>query len=661
MVLATLNGEALSFGDEEDDVGLIDVSAEIRSRRAKNAKEAEEKAKAEAAAAEEAAKKPLNPQEVAESIAEADLAMQEGKYSEALFKYEIAYKTDSSVPKVVNGLARLYIIKGRLKDMVEVAVGWMKHLEETDKLELAEATAEAIMRFDLGSLEARLGVLRCLQKIGDEDEYIKTVQEYASYFIDVGDGEHSVRALQVALDAYPARMELAVKLVDVHMQLGNMQECIKQCRSIASFYENRSEYVKAAELYRRLRMLVPDDIDVALRLAQIYFLLERYDDSVSEYRNCMHIVYDNREALYGLAQGLQKTEKYDEAAMALRKILVTNHDDSEARELLGDIYFANSNRSEAITELSKVATDYVKFKEYDNAVRVLSHLLELDPDNSFAVREMANVRDLKERDEARLANMAKQASEANRLGRQKEAEPAKVGTEEIVVETAVSEDDLYADAGPVGGFDGGLGDSDIHFDDISGGLDDDFLPLMEGMNFDGKVSKPVEASNESASGKSAETKGSEFTRVIVPNSVKGKLQVPVPFVLASYPDNVHLMQQIITAPPDREVLPWETLAKLDADAVAEEIEAEAEADEGLQAGVATSPVKAGPVASAFGGQTTSVFGASAFSQVNVRAARNSNNKRRKRRSRWEDEDEEENASRGGYNVQEALTARFGRK
>ena len=86
--MATLNGEALSFGDEEDDVGLIDVSAEIRSRRAKNAKEAEEKAKAEAAAAEEAAKKPLNPQEVAESIAEADLAMQEGKYSEALFKYE---------------------------------------------------------------------------------------------------------------------------------------------------------------------------------------------------------------------------------------------------------------------------------------------------------------------------------------------------------------------------------------------------------------------------------------------------------------------------------------------------------------------------------------------------------------------------------------------
>ncbi|MGM9991641.1 MAG: tetratricopeptide repeat protein [Candidatus Bruticola sp.] len=637
-----MNGNLLSYNDDidsEDEVGLIDLSTEKSSKDKKAvAVESEEQ--------KEENEEVLTAEAIPALLEEADSLSLRGEFREAVLRYESAYKIKPTSFRVVNSLARLYAVCGKLKRLIKLSLQWMKQLEEDKQFELALLVAQAVMRFDLDSLEARLGVLRCIKNSGDEDRYIKSVLDYSNYFVDIGSGELSVKVLQVALDAFPLRVELAVKLADIHMQLGNIQECTKQCRNIASFYENKNDYVHAAELYRRLRMLLPEDLGIALRLAELYSLTEDYENSISVYRSCMHIAYDNREALMGLASASIAIGKHSDASLALRKILSNTPDDLEAREKLAEVYVAIENPTEAVKELTAASRSYSEAQEYDDSVRVLERLLEIDASNTYAVRELSNVKTLIAQREARLAKMAEVANRGKTIGQ----------TAPVV--QAASEDDLYADDGPVGGFDGEL-DSFEGENESLGKIDDDFLPLMA-------EDKPDAQSNETTSGRP----GSSVTRVLVGKAVPGKLLVPVPFVMASYPDTIELMQKIVVEPPAREVIPWEYLAVLESDNVAAESKNQDEAS--ALSAVASSPsakkeVKAGPVASAFASSGSSMFGDGVFSSASVRPARGTSKKRKGRKSRWESpaddgEEEETRGNRGGMSsVQAALMARFSKR
>ncbi|MGM9999237.1 MAG: tetratricopeptide repeat protein [Candidatus Bruticola sp.] len=639
-----MNGNLLSYTDDidsEDEVGLIDLSTDNSGKGKKAAAVEPENQEAEA-------EEVLTAEAIPALLEEADNLSQQGEFKEAVIRYESAYKVTPASFRTVNGLARLYAISGKLKRLIKVSLQWMKQLEEEKQFELALLAAQAVMRFDLDSLEARLGVLRCIKNSGDEDRYIQYVLDYSNYFIDIGSGELSIKVLQVALDAFPLRVELAVKLADIHMQLGNIQECTKQCRNIASFYENKNDYVHAAELYRRLRMLLPEDLGVALRLAELYSLTEEYEDSISVYRSCMHIAYDNREALMGLASASIAVGRHSDASLALRKILSNTPDDLEAREKLAEVYVAIENPSEAVNELITASRAYIEAKEYDNGVRVLERLLELDASNAYAVRELSNIKTIIAQREARLAKMAEMANQV------------KAAEKVAPIVEAASEDDLYADDGPVGGFDGEL-------DDLEGGsdssdkVDDDFLPLLA----------EVKPATESVA-KAVSRPGSSVTRVLVGKAVPGKLQIPVPFVMASYPDTIELMQKIIVEPPARDVLPWEYLAVLEADSVAVASAHEAagasapSSDAPVQA--AKKEVKSGPVASAFASSGVSMFGNGVFGAASVRSARGNSKKRRGRnKSRWESpaddmEEEETRETRGAMSsVQAALVARFSKR
>ncbi len=656
-----MSGNFFSYSDDdfdsEDEVGLIDLTSEQENQTDKQKAIEEEESKAPGG-------EELSEEELPALLNDADEAAKVGKFGEAVIKYEAAYKAKPVSYKIVNNLARLYAIRGSLKKLVAISLSWMKQLEEDKKFELALAVAQAVMRFDLNSLEARLGVLRCIQNSGDEEKYIQTVLDYSNYFVDVGNGELSVKVLQVALDTYPLRVELAVKLADIHMQLGNIQECTKQCQNIAAFYENKNDYAHAAELYRRLRMLLPEDLGIALRLGELYSLTGAYEDSLAVYRSCMHIAYDSREVLMGLASASMHMDRFSDAGLALRKILSATPDDFDAREQLAEVYAKTDNPSEAVTELTSAARGYIGAKEYENGVRVLERLLELDSNNAYAVRELSNVKDIIAQREARLTRMSEMAKQA------KESEASQNYLSNLPVAQAASEDDLYADDGPVGGFDDELGAPEGDNSNALSGIDDDYLPLMASSI---ALENSTTESNTTAAAPdntSLNKKAASVTRVLVGKAVPGKLQVPVPFVMASYPDTIELMQTIISEPPSRDVLPWEYLAVLDAEAEAEaeEITPHLEKIQSVTDVKKSDKkeIKAGPVASAFASSSSSMFGESVFSAATIRSAHHSSKRRRGRRSRVESDSDEVNEtprerSGGGSSVQAALMARFSKR
>ena len=103
-------------------------------------------------------------------ILEAEKLVKKRQYKKAKEKYLKLYESNAEDYRVINGLARVYAIRGKLNDFVELSVAWLRTLEKNEHIELARVVAESILRISPLSLGARLGRLRCIAKTESEDD-----------------------------------------------------------------------------------------------------------------------------------------------------------------------------------------------------------------------------------------------------------------------------------------------------------------------------------------------------------------------------------------------------------------------------------------------------------------------------------------------------------
>lgn len=436
-------------------------------------------------------------------VLEAEELVKKCHYKQAKEKYLALYESNPDDYRIINGLARVYAIKGRLRDFVRLAVAWLESLEKNEHIDLARVVAESVIKIDPLSLGARLGRLRCIARTESEEYYIQAVISDVSFFIEVGEGERAVNILKTVMAKHPDRMDLAIKLSDVYMQLGDIEECIYQCYSVAKFYEEREDWDKVIELYKRLRIVLPDDLNLCLRLADLYSRIGRYEDAVLEYRSCLRIRYDSRESLLGLARSLEMQSKYSDASLALRKIIAGDPRDAEAYGMLGDVYRAIENNIEAVRAYTNAASLYRDCHDYDDALELLQKILEIDSENGFAIREISNIKDIKSQIEAfssqdvQNGKDKKEEQDKVELGKgDAEGEEAKEeresvsepSSEELTEDNDTSEldNELYADNPITDDF---FEDNTPSIDivDIHANLDPDELPVMAILPEDNKV------------------------------------------------------------------------------------------------------------------------------------------------------------------------------
>lgn len=499
---------------------------------------------------------------VVQLLAEADELFDGHKYDEALAKYEEVLAEQPYQRQAINRVARICALRGRIKRVIETSLSWQESLEQEENYELAGLAAEAVLLFSPHSLEGRLCRLRHVQRTADEAAFVEAARGDARYFVEVGSGDLSIQVLQMALDNYPRNIELAIDLADMNMAQGNLQEAARQFRALANRFEATGKPLLAADAYRRLKVLIPDSLDYLLRLATIYLENQYYEEAIVEFRNVLRIDYTNHEALMGLGAALAKTEQYEAAALAYSKLIAVDAQDVEAHSQLADVYIAQERNEEAIIELLAVGRGLADCKEYAAARDAYARVLELEPNNQVAVREMSNAADA----------LAAQQSRAEKLSRvlNRDKVYSQSVTSRVTGETqasdvaALNEDDLYG--------------GEALDDELLGG---DLLGVPD-----------TDEAEPSVAAAAVE----QVSRLKYAEPGEDAIWCPVPFLVAEYPDCVPLIRELVKNPPDQAVIAWKCLEKVDS------VKSSSDGAESTVASApkAAAPVVAGPVRSAFG-------------------------------------------------------------
>lgn len=531
---------------------------------------------------------------------------------EALEKYEEVLRRQPSERRALNRVARIHAMRGRIRELVRTCFRWQECLEEDEATwPIAAAVAEAILRFDPHSLEARLAMLRHLQKTAAEADFVAVARRDARYFVEVGSGELSIQVLRKALESFPNNVELSLDLADMHVAQGHLQEAVVQFRHLASQFEGAGDRLRAADAYRRLKLLLPESPDVSMRLGQIYMEHDRCDDAITEFRNVLRLNLTHREALLGLGEASIRKGAQRDAILAFRKVLAVDPRDAEAHERLAEVYLSQGMAPDAIKELLAAGMTCMELQDYRQAKDLYSRVLELEPENPTAVRELSNATGiLAEQAEARKQAEARQQAEADKQAEARRFTAAPPPAPAPALATApVSEDDLYAAATP---------------------SEDDFYAVPLATESFAVLGAPGTEMAALGAPLAPEPEPEPFrevvrppvTRVLVEHDVpEGTLHDPVPFLFLSRPELLQAIREQVEDAPDYTEVPWEPLRDLDADKVQERV-----------ATILAASEKAEVTTARFSGPIQSAFGASGgFAQ----AFTSGGAKTRRRRGSWE--------------------------
>lgn len=333
------------------------------------------------------------PEEIQSLLREAENARSQKDWDMAIDKYKAVAEIDPQNEEACSKLAEIYAIRGLISNVIEQYFNLMDILEQKEEYDLAVEVARWIMKLEPESDKARMKTILIYKKKGDMDEVVKQSLQLARLYIELGQGDQSILLLKNAQEIAPDNLDIGLELAEMYISHGHIQEGTNQYRKIANAYLTQQNFEKAAEAFRRMKIVTPEDPQLSFTLGNLYMKLGRLDEAENEFRAILRHNLNHTEALMALGNVCQKKGQFRDAILAFNKILSVNPQDVVAKEKLGELYQAQGATNEAVKHYLQAANIYQhEFdEEVDRAIKLYQRVLTIDPTNPTACRELTNL------------------------------------------------------------------------------------------------------------------------------------------------------------------------------------------------------------------------------------------------------------------------------
>lgn len=208
------------------------------------------------------------------------------------------------------------------------------------------------------------------QKYVEKGQYEKAIKDYLKA---VADDDKDVR--------------IWLKIGDLYAKINNREGAVDVYQKVARFYSDQGFYLKAVAVFKQILKLDPKQIQINIKLAELYKQLGLLTDAMVQYE--------------AVAAQLNRDGKSKEALAAIKQIVELDPDNVDNRARLAELYTRENMNREAIDEFARAADQLHEKKRWDEYLRVAERLLFFSGDNRPVSKEVARL--LIERGEARRA------------------------------------------------------------------------------------------------------------------------------------------------------------------------------------------------------------------------------------------------------------------
>jgi len=164
---------------------------------------------------------------------------------------------------------------------------------------------------------------------------------------------------------------------DLYIRLGHTDRAVHSFERVAEEYEKRSLYSQALAIAKKINRLVPDNVENALKLGDLYAQ--------------QGFVADAKNVYAAVAARLAEAKKTAEAVAVFEKIVKLDREDTDARQALAGLFRGVGNDVAALEQLNELALVLSEKGRVDDAVAVLDEALALRPGDPRSVVSLVEV------------------------------------------------------------------------------------------------------------------------------------------------------------------------------------------------------------------------------------------------------------------------------
>ncbi len=324
-------------------------------------------------------------------LSDAEASIKAGEWDQALELLESGRKGGDSPPELYEKLAHVQAIRGMFRSTVSTYIELVQKLVDAEDYDRAENFLVKVLSFVPESQIAREHRIAIERKRGRIVNAVALSRELARLCIENGDGDTSIRLLKEALQEQPENLDISLELAEMFVSHGQIEDGANQYRRAANAFQEQGNIHKAAESYRRMKVVQSDDPEVLLTLGRLYTELGKLDEAEQEFRSVLRHDLEHEEALMELGYVSQLKGRFRSGILAFKKVLQSHPGQVKAKRKLGELNFSQGMMDEAVEFFLEAAQGYLETEDKEQAIELFQIVYGIDSANATAAQNLANL------------------------------------------------------------------------------------------------------------------------------------------------------------------------------------------------------------------------------------------------------------------------------
>ena len=312
-------------------------------------------------------------------IANAEKLVAKGKIEPAIKEYERLLDDNPNDVNTLNRIGDLWVRINRNDEAVKT-YGRIADFYAKDGFFLkAIAIYKKINKLDPSKLDVYGKLADLYAKQGLAMEAKSQYQVLADYYLKHGDPNSALGIYRKISELDPNSINVHVKLADLHSQIGQTAEALKEYDRVGRMLLKRGMLDEAVQVFKKALKIDAKNVELVESLITALLEAKEYDNAVKIVETALETNRNNPKLL-GLWAKIQLARgDANSARSTLERALAADPNEVSVRETLADLYLKQNNTDKALEMIIPSVERALGRGERAAAVEMLNRVLRVNP------------------------------------------------------------------------------------------------------------------------------------------------------------------------------------------------------------------------------------------------------------------------------------------
>lgn len=324
-------------------------------------------------------------------IQNAEKLVSKGKIEAAIKEYIKIIEENPKDTNILNRIGDLYSRIHRIKDAIkyyrDAAKIWSDdgfYLKAIAMLRKANKQDPSVLEIysDLGEL--------CLKQ-GLTAEALTYFQYLGDYYTKNNQFKEAAEIYRKLVQIAPDNIVIRGKLAELLVQTGDNEKAISEFQAIGKMLISKGRILEAIQVYNRALKLDPDNLEMIIELATSLKEEGKTQEIINLLENPINSGTSDPRVYHLAAEAHMQNRDFETAIHIVSMGLRKSPTSAELYELKGEILSRSEKTEDAIVAYHQAADIYLKSKNPQKAISILNKILKRDPQNIPTLQKLVYV------------------------------------------------------------------------------------------------------------------------------------------------------------------------------------------------------------------------------------------------------------------------------